>query len=335
MAELDRDRYLTIQTGAVAAGLGAADQIGRYLAQGHERIVFSGTGGASILMQPAAAWLAQAGGAVAHIPAPEAMALEDARITKGTVVVLPSLSGTTSESAQFCAWARSQGATVLALCGHGGTPVAEGATHAEIAFAEDDTSSESFYIQALAIAAAWARGTCGAGAEVTPDALTALPRALLEAKDAIAPEIDGWAAFLDAGAPILFCGAGAVWPEAHYFAMCILEEMQWIPTRPIEAGLFFHGTLELLERDTPLVILHGEDGARGLTKRVERFASGITDRLRVLDSRAAQLPDVPDALRPLVAPMVHAAWFERISDRLAEQRGHPLTTRRYYRRMDY
>lgn len=335
MSEFDQDRYLRIQTGAVQAGQNAADIITKYVAQGHDRIVFSGTGGASILMEPAARWLTQMGHAAAHIPAPDAMAHTDARIGRGAVVVVPSLSGTTSESIEFCAWAQALGATVVALCGHADTPVAKNASHAQINFAEDDTSSESFYIQSLAIAAAWAKATGGADIGLTPQAMAALPHALLDAKMAITPQIETWAQFLELPGPVLFTGAGSCWPQAHYFAMCILEEMQWIPTRPIDASLFFHGTLELLDRTKPLVILHGEDGARGLTERVERFAADITNNLWVLDSRTARLPDVPKPLRPFVAPMVHAAWLERISARLAQRRGHPLTTRRYYRRMSY
>ncbi len=37
--------------------------------------------------------------------------------------------------------------------------------------------------------------------------------------------------------------AGNVWPEAFYYGMCILEEMQWIRTRPVTLPDFFHGTL--------------------------------------------------------------------------------------------
>lgn len=331
MAELDRDRYLKIQTGAVRAGQAAADQIARWRAAGADRLVFSGTGGAAILMEPAANWLQQQGAAAAHVSAADAMALDDARIGKGAIVVVPSLSGTTKESVGFCDWARARGAQVLALCGHAGTPVADGADHAVINFAEDDTSSESFYIQSLMIASVWARSPI----EMTENTLSALPDALLCAKTEIAPHLEDWANFLNGPGPFLFCGAAATWPEAHYFAMCILEEMQWIPTRPIAAAPFFHGTLELLEKDTPLIIFHGEDGGRGLTERVAAFAGGITGRMRILDSRNASLPGIAPDLRPLLAPVVLACWLERISDRLAEMRNHPLTTRRYYRRMAY
>jgi len=60
----------------------------------------------------------------------------------------------------------------------------------------------------------------------------------------------------------IIAGAGSVWPEACYYGMCILEEMQWIRTRPVHAADFFHGTLELVEDDVSVILLKGEDPTR-------------------------------------------------------------------------
>ncbi len=43
--------------------------------------------------------------------------------------------------------------------------------------------------------------------------------------------------------------------------MCILEEMQWIRTRPVHASDFFHGTLELVEKGVSVILFKGEDEA--------------------------------------------------------------------------
>ena len=58
--------------------------------------------------------------------------------------------------------------------------------------------------------------------------------------------------------------------------MCILEEMQWIRTRPVHASDFFHGTLELVEKGVSVLLLKGEDAYRPLAERVERFAPAYT-----------------------------------------------------------
>ena len=65
---------------------------------------------------------------------------------------MPSLSGTTKESIAALEYCRQRGARVVALIGHADTPLGRGADHALVNFAEDDTSSESFYLQSLLLA---------------------------------------------------------------------------------------------------------------------------------------------------------------------------------------
>ena len=47
------------------------------------------------------------------------------------------------------------------------------------------------------------------------------------------------------------------------------------------------------------------------------------------------LPGIGPALRPLSSPIVLAALLERVSAHLEVLRDHPLTTRRYYKRVAY
>ena len=58
--------------------------------------------------------------------------------------------------------------------------------------------------------------------------------------------------------------------------MCIMEEMQWMRTRPISAANFFHGTLEVIERDIPVILIKGEDKTRPEMDRVEKFVNTIS-----------------------------------------------------------
>jgi fructoselysine-6-phosphate deglycase len=82
------------------------------------------------------------------------------------------------------------------------------------------------------------------------------------------------------------------WPEAFYYGMCILEEMQRIRTRPVHASDFFHGTLELVEPDVSVILLKGEDASRPHVERVERFAARYAEKLTVLDTARVPLPGV-------------------------------------------
>src|SRR5690606_741255 len=77
----------------------------------------------------------------------------------------------------------------------------------------------------------------------------------------------------------MLVGSGNLWGNTYSYAMCILEEMQWIRTKSIHAAEFFHGTLELVEEDTSVILFKGEDETRPLIDRVERFAEKITNEL--------------------------------------------------------
>ena len=117
--------------------------------------------------------------------------------------------------------------------------------------------------------------------------------------------------------------------------MCILEEMQWIRTRPIHGADFFHGTLELVEPEVSVILLKGEDPTRRVMDRVEQFAVQYSDNVLVLDSAAAQLPGISEETRQLLSPVILATILERVSAHLEHLRQHPLTTRRYYKRVSY
>ena len=130
-------------------------------------------------------------------------------------------------------------------------------------------------------------------------------------------------------------GSGMLWGEAYDYAMCILEEMQWIKTKSIHAAEFFHGTLELVEKDTSLILFYGEDETRPLMDRVMNFSKNITDVINVFDTREVELPFTEGEFRKIVSPMIMYAITERLSCHLEKERNHPLTTRRYYRQMEY
>jgi fructoselysine-6-phosphate deglycase len=111
--------------------------------------------------------------------------------------------------------------------------------------------------------------------------------------------------------------------------------MQWIRTRPVHANDFFHGTLELVEPGVSVVVLTGEDASRPLSQRVVAFAAERTDKLTVLDTTEIATPGISPAVRALISPILLATVLERVSAHLEVLRDHPLTTRRYYRRVRY
>jgi fructoselysine-6-phosphate deglycase len=165
--------------------------------------------------------------------------------------------------------------------------------------------------------------------------LNGLPKLLLEVKRSFEPRAIGVADHIAGYDFHIITGAGNTWPEAWYYGMCILEEMQWIRTRPVHAADFFHGTLELVEPGVSVFVFKGEDVSRPLCDRVEAFAKRFTDKVRVLDAADVKLPGISAETRSLISPVILATLLERLSAHLEVLRNHPLTTRRYYKRVEY
>ena len=336
MLNFDEARFLRIQSGAINQIEPLHEMIGRHVPSA-KNLIFLGTGGAAILMEPAVQLLQRR----SRLPVFREIAAEltiagSVNLDKNSIVIMPSLSGTTAESVAALTYCRERGATIVSLVGHADTPLARGADHAIVNFAEDDTSSESFYVQSLAIALSVMhhRGELNDFTELTIN-LRALPAALLDAKRAYEPEAERLAEAIKDEKYHIVSGAGSTWPQAFYYGMCILEEMQWIRTRPVHASDFFHGTLELVEKDVSILLLKGEDEYRPLVERVETFARRYTEKLRVIDTASFNLPGIAPPTRKLISPIVLATVLERLSAHLEHKRAHPLTTRRYYKRVDY
>ena len=130
-------------------------------------------------------------------------------------------------------------------------------------------------------------------------------------------------------------GSGNLEDWATCYGMCIMEEMQWMRTRPISAANFFHGTLEVIERDIPVILIKGEDKTRPEMDRVEKFVNTISANVTVFDSKDFELQGISDEFRGLLSPIVMRSAFQRVSTHLEHNRRHPLAIRRYYRRLDY
>jgi fructoselysine-6-phosphate deglycase len=335
MLNFDPDRYVRIQSGAVALADRLQETVSQCLGAGARNVFFAGTGGAGILMLPAAQLLANRSTFPVQVVNPaELVEFGNVNLGPDSLVVIPSLSGTTAESVAALRFCRDAGARVLALTGNDESPLAQLADHSFVNFAEDDTSCESFYLQSLSIALA-VMDVRGEGGGQIASQLGQLPELLLGVKEQAEAVADTIAARLQDSDFHIISGAGSTWAEAFYYGMCILEEMQWIRTRPVHASDFFHGTLELVEPGVSLVLLKGEDAGRVLVERVEKFAPSVTDRVLTLDSADYDLPGLAPEVRALVSPVVLAAVLERVSAHLEVRTEHPLTTRRYYKRVDY
>ena len=337
MLNFDEDRFIGIQTNVVSIAPKLDEILRKELDAGAENLFFLGAGGVMFLTQPATRLLQTTSTfPVFYEMGAELVVAGNANLGEKSIVIMPSLSGTTKEAVAALDFAKGKGATVITFTGHAGTPIAEKADYNFTVFAADDTSSEMFYLQTLLVALSVMnhRGEIDDYDAVVAE-LTTLPKLLVETKRDFEERAAELAEAIAASDYHMITGAGPTWYEAHYYAMCILEEMQWIRTRPVHASDFFHGALELIENGVSLIVMLGEDETRPLAVRVQEFAPRVTDKLQVLDAATLSLPGISARTRSLISPVLLATVLERVSAHLEVLRNHPLTTRRYYKKLDY
>ncbi len=137
MLNFDKDRFVRIETGAVAIAGEVRALIGNLLADGVDRLYFMGTGGVQLLTLPAV----QVAQRRSRFPVDAAYPAEvvidpPAALDRNSLVVIPSLSGTTKESVKLLGFLKERGVRTISLTGHRDTPLAREADHNFTNFAE-------------------------------------------------------------------------------------------------------------------------------------------------------------------------------------------------------
>ncbi|MGA8457022.1 MAG: hypothetical protein WB800_16590, partial [Streptosporangiaceae bacterium] len=112
MLNFDEARFLRIQSGAVGLADGLSEAVTARLAAGARNVFFLGSGGAGILMYPAASLLQARSRFGAFTDwAAQIVQTGSAHLGPDSMVVIPSLSGSTAESLAVLEYAKQAGAT--------------------------------------------------------------------------------------------------------------------------------------------------------------------------------------------------------------------------------
>ncbi len=133
----------------------------------------------------------------------------------------------------------------------------------------------------------------------------------------------------------IWIGSGNLWGPTYSFAMCVLEESQWLRTKSVTSPEFFHGTIELVEPGVCVSLAMTEAQTRPLDERVARFCEQYADDFNVFDTRDYDLPGISEEFRWMLSPVVLNAVLSRVSKNFEEIREHSLDIRRYYRTVEY
>lgn len=251
------------------------------------------------------------------------------KFTKNSVVVIASLSGNTIEVEAAIDKAHEVGARVIGYVEVPESPLAKKVDHLVTT-----VGGEYYWWYTVVL-----RFMKNAGEFDAYDKLTSqmknLPDAVVQIYKDADEEMKNYAEkYCDE--PITYLvGSGNLEDWAVCYGMCIMEEMQWMRTRPISAANFFHGTLEVIERDVPVILIKGEDKTRPEMDRVEKFVNRVSAKVTVFDTKKFALPGIDEEFRGILSPIVMRSAFMRLNVHLEHCRRHPIDIRRYYKALKY
>ena len=326
---------------AVAYALAARDRTDEFvssvLSRGLDKVVLVGCGGSHFGMYPSFDLLDRhlPGTSVTHISSAELTSRRPIGLTDRSLVIAASHSGNTPETLAAAEYAKALGATVVGISRSGDNGLSRvGDIHLD--YPDTITITEPKLVHNHQIALSLLEQS-GAEQVARPirEAMHALPVALRTTKEEIAEVAERVCAVVD-GAPMTFvAGAGPAFCMAKMAAWCYMMEMLWMRAAAINGADFFHGPLEMILQDTPLLALLAEDPTRALGERVVSFASGYTSSLAVIDTAALTLPGVPADARGELSTLALFSATRRVLDHIAARVGHDTSQRRYMYKVAY
>ncbi|MCI8711489.1 MAG: SIS domain-containing protein [Ruminococcus sp.] len=266
--------------------------------------------------------------------AAEARACADRRITKDSLLITASKSGDTKETVEICRYARELGATVASFVATADCPLAK--VSDEVIVSPEEGMENTYLRLYLFILRYLYQKGCFPAYERFADQMKRLHPEALRVKHRYDATADENARKYYKEPYQIWIGSDMVFGELTLLTMCVLEEMQWMRNRLVSSAEFFHGTLELVEKDVMVTLVKGLGPCRELDERVERFLQGRTDKLVVVDLEEVRLTGIDEEFQYLLSPVLFANVMEgRYCWNLEKYSGHDLSIRRYYRQFEY
>jgi fructoselysine-6-phosphate deglycase len=331
MLKFDEDQFLARAQSFLALQPQIEDVVGGLA--GVEAVFLVGSGGTYAAMWPYEHLMRRS----TTVPVRSAIAAElvlsgDALLNERAVAVFTSASGTTEDVVRCIEYCRDRGVRTVGFTGIADSPIARAVDHALIT--EPDAWPFDLGLLLFTTRFLSERGEF-AGYDKLVDQLPAVPKALVAVARQAEPMAEAFAERHRDTDFHFVVGSGNLWGHAYLYSMCILEEMQWLHTTRVHGAEFFHGSLELIEEDTSVLLFVGEDETRPLMERVVAFSEKYSKATTVLDTADYPLEGIDDEFRGLLGPLVLDTITSRISKHLEKQRDHSLDLRRYYRVVEY
>jgi fructoselysine 6-phosphate deglycase len=304
-----------------------------------DQIYFVACGGSSALMYPSKFFADQHSRKMNtdYYNADEFIHLSPAALGENSVVITCSQEGKTPETVAAAQFAKSRGAKVIALAMQDGTPLQQVADHF-VLYGHYNTAPaiETSYGAVYMLTAGILEQREGLPLfEDMVKNLTAAAPVIQAAKEHFRPLAHEFAYACKEAKVLYSLASGPDYSQSYVFCTCYMMEMQWINAIPIHAGEFFHGPFEIIEKESPVLLLLGRSSARSLEERALTFCQRYTEKLFTIDTKEVDFANIDEAYHGVVSVLVLNNVCRLFSQTIAVVREHSLDIRRYMHLVAY
>jgi fructoselysine 6-phosphate deglycase len=304
-----------------------------------ENVFFVACGGSSALMYPSKYVIDREAKKIdAHLySSNEFIYRNHSKLGENSLVILCSHSGTTPETVESAKFARSKGALTVSLTNEIGSPLAQASdVFLKYEWGQEANAFTTNYSVLYQLVFGVLKTIEGNGKfDLIEESLENLQSVYEKAASQSHEKAVKFGQEYKDEKIIYTMASGANYGVAYSYAICILMEMQWIHSHAIHAGEYFHGPFEIIDEDTPFMILLGLDETRHLEERALEFSKRYGNKLVVLDAKEFDFTGINEEVKGYIAPLVLNYVLRKYADNLAEARNHPLSKRRYMWKVEY
>ncbi|MDO4941024.1 MAG: SIS domain-containing protein [Erysipelotrichaceae bacterium] len=295
-------------------------------------LFFTSSGGSLAMMQPFEHYInAYSKLATASMVSADYLLQGYNRLTEKSIAFMTSKSGDTKETIECAKKLKQQGISIVSVCGKDNTALQALSDYC-VVYLDGRPQELVFYILIGKIL--FNKGYFETYFDFA-DNLKYLGNALAEVRIACDDKCRKYAKDYYSEPYNIWVGSGELWPVTYAYAMCVLEESQWVKTKSVSSAEFFHGTLELVQKDTCVTLITGEGIMASQDERVRKFVQPLTDKFTCFDTKDYDLPGIKQEYRKLLSPVVMNAILQRIGKNMEDITKHSLDIRRYYRKANY
>ena len=300
--------------------------------KGFSNIFFSSVGGSQAMMDPFKTMIEEMSDIPVYSVLSSTLVYTGCKqLNKDSVVFMSSKSGDTKETVRAAEYIKKIGCTIISAVGKDNSPLE---ALSDYCFVYGDGRPQELIMYILVGRILMNKGYFDSFPKFL-DELKNLPQVLCDVRVQADNQAKEYCQKYCNEPYNIWIASGNLWPVCYAYAMCVLEESQWIRTKSVSSPEFFHGTLELVEKDVCCTLLIGEGKTREIDLRVKDFNEEYSDKANVFDTKDYPYVGISDEFRDILSPVVINAILQRISKNMEVITNHSLEIRRYYRKVKY